>query len=82
MHPKAKEKAATLKLLHSTSAGNLKITVTREEYQFQEEAETGKKKSLDFKSNSKASNSNKNLDSNKLQMFLRDSNIKLVKTKI
>jgi len=39
MHPKdkGKDKATTLNLIHSTSAGNLKIRFTREEYQFQEE---------------------------------------------
>ena len=44
-----------------------------------------RKKSLDFKNKSgkQSSNSNKNLSgSNKLQQFLKDTNVKLVKTKI
>jgi hypothetical protein len=39
-----------------------------------------KKKSLDFKSKSKANSSMEG--ANKLQMFFKESNIKLVKTKI
>ena len=73
------------KLIHSTSATNLKIKVRRDEYQLQEdENPLRRKKSLDFKNVSKvSSHSSKKLDAgNKLQQFLKDTNIKLVKTKI
>ena len=74
------------KLVHSTSATNLKIKVTRDEYHLEDEHPLRRKKSLDFKQNKsgkQSSNSNKNLSgSNKLQQFLKDTNVKLVKTKI
>lgn len=76
---------ALSKLVHSTSATNLKIRVTRDEYHIEDDHPLKRKKSLDFKNKSskQSSNSNKNLSgSNKLQQFLKDTNVKLVKTKI
>lgn len=80
---KAKEKGETVcKLPHSTSATNLRIRVTKEEYQFEEESGLKRKKSLDFKNKSKGSSHKEGESANKLQMFLKESNLKLVKTKI
>ena len=74
------------KLVHSTSATNLKIRVTRDEYRLEDDHPLRRKKSLDFKHNKsgkQSSNSNKNQSgSNKLQQFLKETNVKLVKTKI
>ena len=74
------------KLVHSTSATNLKIRVTRDSYHLEDDQLLKRKKSLDFKQNKsgkQSSNSNKNQSgSNKLQQFLKDTNVKLVKTKI
>jgi hypothetical protein len=61
------------KLPHSTSATNLRIRVTKEEYQFEDdEPILRKKKSLDFRNKSKVNSTGyKEEGVNKLQMFLK-----------
>ena len=68
----------------NTSATSLRIKVTRDEYHIEEDNPLRRKKSLDFKNKSKvSSNSNKNLSgNNRLQQFFKETNVKLVKTKI